>query len=166
MYSYKFEKINQLTSEKQLEKGCFLCVWHAHKIPPHIGLIIDGFYFSLKVKGKDTLIPVGEIIKLINKKNICAVFIGIHSDLTKDKVEKIFSNYSNAEVFKFTCLTPISDVFNLREEVDMLADLLNSFKNKNQIGEIFGLNLVSDFKGISSYGKEEIEARLKLLSKT
>ncbi len=166
MYSFQFENITSLNDKSFINSGCYLCVWHAHKIPPHIGLIIDGEYFSLKVKGKDTSIPIAEILKLIHRKEICTLIIEIKITITKAQIVTIFSQFSNAEPYKYSCLTPIVDAFNLRQDVNMLADLLNSFKSNDQIGNVFGLNLVSDFKGIPKYGKEEIEARLKELSKT
>ena len=166
MYSFKFEKVEGLINNERLYKGCFLCIWHAHKIPPHIGLLVDGFYYSLKVNGKDFAIPVSEIVKLINRKEICTVFVEVKYVLTKEEVEFVFSNYLSAKVSLHTCLSPISEIFKLSEKVNLLADLLNSFKSQGQIGEIFGLNLNPDFGGIPLYGKEEIEARLKSLSKT
>ena len=163
MYSFQFDTINALNNESTLNKGCYLCIWHANKIPPHIGILIDGFYFSLKVKGKDTSIPVNEIVKIINRKGICTLFIEVQSEVVKSHIVDVFSKYSNAEAYKFSCLTPIAEVFDTNQNVHMLADLLNSFKEKNQIGKVFGLNLISDFGGIPLYGKEEIEARLKAL---
>lgn len=166
MYSFEFDYISQLVDINKLKTGCFLCVWHAHKIPPHIGLLIEGKYFSLKVKGKDSEIEVDDIVKLMNRKSICSVFVEIKSKVGIDQIKHVFSSYFKAEVSKFTCLTPITEVFNLNNEIFLLADLLNYFKDKNQIGQQFGLNLIPDFKGIPSYGREEIEARLKQLSKT
>ena len=166
MYSFQFENIVSLNDKSVLNSGCYLCVWHAHKIPPHIGLIIDSEYFSLKVKGKDSSLPIAEILKLIHRKEICTLLIEIKIPITKAQIIAAFSQFSNAEAYKYSCLTPIADIFDLRQDVSMLADLLNSFKSKDLIGNVFGLNLISDFKGIPMYGKEEIEARLKALSKT
>ena len=166
MYSFEFNTIADLKENQDLKLGFFLCIWHANKIPPHIGVLIDGFYYSLKVKGKDTKIPVQEIIKLINRKSICTVFVEINLPINQQFVEDVFSNYDFAVESKSTCLTPITEIFNLVESISQLSDLLKHFNEKNQIGQVFGLNLTSDFKGILSYGKEEIEARLKQLSKT
>ena len=165
MYSFQFDTINSLNNESALNTGCYLCIWHANKIPPHIGILIDGSYFSLKVKGKDTAIPVNEILKIINRKSICALFVEVQREVVKSHIFEVFSKYSNAEAYKFSCLTPITEVFDTNQNVHLLADLLNSFKEKNQIGKVFGLNLALDFGGIPMYGKEEIEARLKALSK-
>jgi hypothetical protein len=166
MYSFEFDSISQLNNYQELNSGFFLCIWHANKIPPHIGVLINGAYYSLKVKGKDANIPVQDIVKLIERKGICTVFTEIKCDVSKTKVEEIFSKFQVARESKATCLTPITEIFEVRENVHMLSDLLNYFKEKNQIGQLFGLNLNPDFKGILAYGKEEIEARLKQLSKT
>ncbi len=164
MYSFEFETISQLKDFQDLNAGFYLCIWHANKIPPHIGVIIDGSYFSLKVKGKDENIPVKDIVKLISRKEICSLFVKIDANINKFYVEEVFSRFKIAEESKASCLTPITEIFNVNESVYKLSELLNYFKAKNQIDQVFGLNLTSDFKGILSYGKEEIEARLKQLS--
>lgn len=165
MYSFEFDTIRQLDRSSDLNAGCFLCIWHADKIPPHIGIISNGKYFSLKVKGKDVDIPVSDIVKLINIKRIPTVFIGVDTDIKLERIAEIFSEYTRAEASKVSCLTPITEVFEVKENVFMLSELLKYFESKKLIRQLFGLNLSSDFKGILFYGKEEIEARLKQLSK-
>ena len=164
MYSFEFNTISQLKEYQELNSGFFLCIWHANKIPPHIGIVNDGLYFSLKVKGKDTNIPVQDILKLINRKEICTIFVKIKLEINKTTVEEVFSRFQIAQESKATCLTPITEIFDVNNTVHKLSELLNNFKVKNQIDQVFGLNLTADFKGILSYGKDEIEARLKQLS--
>lgn len=166
MYSFEFDTLQPLQSDQQLNQGCFLCIWYANKIPPHIGIIIQGRYYSLKVKGKDSDIPVSEIVKLIQKKKITTVIAEVKTTIDIHRISTVFSTYSKAEASKVTCLTPITEVFGVKEHVNMLSELLNYFQSKQQIGQLFGLNLESDFKGILTYGKEEIESRLKQLSKS
>ena len=165
MYSFEFSHIKPLQDFKSLQQGFFLCIWHANKIPPHIGVVIDGAYFSLKVKGKDLNIPVNDIVKLIEKKGICSVFVKIEQPVEKSDVAHVFSKFQNAQETIATCLTPITEIVQVQNTVHKLSDLLNYFNAKNQISQVFGLNLGADFKGILTYGKEEIEARLKQLNK-
>jgi hypothetical protein len=165
MYSFEFNHIIPLEDLKSLQQGFFLCIWHANKIPPHIGVVIDGAYFSLKVKGKDVNIPVNEIVKLIEKKGICSVFVKIEQPIEKSDVAHVFSKFQIAQETKATCLTPITEILQVQNSVHKLSDLLNYFNAKNQISQVFGLHLDTHFNGILSYGKEEIEARLKQLSK-
>lgn len=165
MYSFELNNIIQFSDIEELKSGCFLCVWYADKIPPHIGIVVDGLYFSLKVKGKDTAIPLEDSVKVIQRKKSCTVFIELKINVTIEEVQKSFLNYKNAEYLKSTCLTPIIEIFNRSETVKMLADLLNSFEKKKEIGRVFGLNLPPDFKGIRSYRQEDIDFRIKSLSK-
>ena len=53
MYSFEFDNIIHQFDEVILNKGIYLSVVHANKIPPHIGIVVDGKYFSLKANGKD-----------------------------------------------------------------------------------------------------------------
>lgn len=165
MYSFEFDTIQALQSVQQLNQGCFLCIWHANKIPPHIGIIIQGRYYSLKVKGKDSDIPVSEIVKLIERKKIATVIAEVKTTIDTRRISSVFFTYDKAEASKVTCLTPITEVFEVKDHINILSELLNYFQSKQQIGQLFGLNLEPDFKGILFYGKEEIEARLKQLSK-
>ncbi len=164
MYSFQFDNITQLKDFQELNVGSYLCIWYADKIPPHIGISINGSYYSLKVNGKDTAIPINEIVKIINKKNICSVFAEILVNIDSIEVERIFSRHKCAKEGESTCLSPITEMYYLNNQIDILADLLNYFKGKQQIGQVFGLNLIPDFKGILSYNKKDIEARLKQLS--
>ena len=49
MYSFEFSHINPLQDFKSLQQGFFLCIWHANKIPPHIGVVIDGCPAGLNI---------------------------------------------------------------------------------------------------------------------
>ena len=164
MYSFQFDNITQLKDFQELNVGSYLCIWYADKIPPHIGISINSFYYSLKVNGKDTAIPINEIVKIIDKKKICTVFVEIPIHIDCVEVERIFSRYQCAKEGESTCLSPITELYSVNNHIDMLADLLNYFQGKQQIGQLFGLNLIPDFKGILSYNKKDIEARLKQLS--
>ncbi|NBR15845.1 MAG: hypothetical protein EBU01_14895, partial [Crocinitomicaceae bacterium] len=52
MFDFEFKNI-QFVNHLETKTGVYLWILHADKIPPHIGISIDGQYFSLKAKGKD-----------------------------------------------------------------------------------------------------------------
>ena len=52
MTSYKIEDYQQIEKNKLL-KGVFIWVIHTNKIPPHIGISLNGKFYSLNVNGKD-----------------------------------------------------------------------------------------------------------------
>jgi hypothetical protein len=162
MYSFQFKHIVPLQKDGCLTKGCYLWIWNATKIPPHIGISNTNSYFSLKVKGKDMGLTTGVVFDLIQKKGIPTLIIEIKRSPDID-LENVFNTYVRAESGRTSCLSPILDFFNLHGEVKFLFELLTHFEKNGVLGTVFGLNLPLDYKGIPQYGKAEIENRLKLL---
>jgi replication fork clamp-binding protein CrfC len=160
MYSFEFDTILPLRESNTLGKGFFICIWHADKIPPHIGVITEGRYFSLKVRGKDEDVASEEVVKLIRKKEISAVFLEVLTNTELMKVRQVFSQYDCLEENKNTCLTPIAEIFDRKDEAQVLADLLSAFRAMDLIGNSWGLNLPADYRGVPFYGKKEIGQRL------
>jgi len=71
MSSYPINKINTIEIEK-LRTGIFLWVFHVDKIPPHVGISIDGVYFSMKVSDCDFKLDVDTVYQVVQrKKNTC-----------------------------------------------------------------------------------------------
>jgi hypothetical protein len=167
MYSFQFENtiILDSISESKIDfnKGLYLWILHANKIPPHIGISLDGIYSSLKVNGKDDGIELTKINKIIEAKKIGTFIVEINQILQNDDLKYCFSKHNKVVSNHTTCLTPIQDVLKLDGEKLILSELLNKIQLNDSLGKVFSLNLESDFKGILAYGKAEIENRLKLL---
>ena len=53
MFDFEFDHIIKDEVDLAPEQGLFLWVFHADKIPPHIGISLDGCFFSLKSSGVD-----------------------------------------------------------------------------------------------------------------
>ena len=64
-------------STESLNKGTWLVVLHASRIPPHIGLLIDGSYNSLTIKGQELDVAINVLLKTIQLKKIEAIFISL-----------------------------------------------------------------------------------------
>ncbi|MCE2743444.1 MAG: hypothetical protein LW701_07745 [Fluviicola sp.] len=167
MYSFQFENsiiLNSISENRiDFNKGLFLWILHANKIPPHIGISLDGIYFSLKVNGKDDGIELTKINKIIEAKKIGTFIVEINQEVEINDLKYCFSKHNKVVSNHTTCLTPIQDVLKLEGEKLILSELLNKIQLNDSLGKVFSLNLESDFKGILAYGKAEIENRLKLL---
>jgi hypothetical protein len=48
-----------------LSKGIYLVITEAKRIPPHIGLMVNGKYSSLTVKGNEVEVQAGVLLKNI-----------------------------------------------------------------------------------------------------
>ncbi|MDP1802316.1 MAG: hypothetical protein Q8L81_13240 [Bacteroidota bacterium] len=104
-------------NDKVLSKDSWLVVMHANRIPPHVGVLINGNYNSLTIKGHELNVTIEALLKTISQKKIESVFI-------KLKKHPVFSLDHQTEMFKetikkfgpvrqneATCLSPIKLFF-------------------------------------------------------
>src|SRR5574343_30024 len=98
MYSFEFSSLQSLSQATLLEKDFFIWIWYADKIPPHIGCSINGFYFSLKVNGKDNGISVSKAFQVIQKKAIPSVFVKVKTELNQSEVELAYESYNQEDI--------------------------------------------------------------------
>lgn len=160
MSSYLFKELIPLKGSDELKNGFYLWILHADKIPPHIGCSVNGQYFSLKANGKDTNLNFSKVLSLIDLKSISAVIVKLKSEHSYNDVLQIFSNYDCAEPEGNTCLTPIADLLNCKNEVEQLSELLKLLENRNDLDFNFGLNLTDTYHKLPEYSKIDIENRL------
>jgi hypothetical protein len=151
----------------KLEKGLFIWIFHANKIPPHIGISIDGHFYSLKVTNKDLEVDYKRVIDIINQKKIQTIFVEINNlDLNiKEKIDEIFTKTDVINNCNSSCLIPLIKVLvgvnSL--EIERLSQLLVNLQNQDRIQAYFQLNLDPDFEGIQFYTKEKIQQRIEEL---
>lgn len=147
-----------------LNEGVFISVIHADKIPPHIGLVTNGKFYSLKTNGKDNGIELVSLLKILESKNIATLFYLINSTNIdfKVKVEKIFNEFDQIPT-DGTCLRPINQLLSPNEDFDTIRPLLDKLANENRIEKCYGLNLPEHFDGIKSYTIDDIKKRINQL---
>jgi hypothetical protein len=160
MSEFNFPGIVPLQSIDDLKAGFFLCVLHADKIPPHVGCIIEGHFFSLKVSGKDEAVDVSTLFKALTLKKVPTLFIGIKKEISSALVEYIYGNYTTVEVGQNTCLSPVIDLFECQGHVKKLSDLLRLLQEESLLKEVFKLHLREDYTALPDYSNQDIEQRL------
>jgi hypothetical protein len=62
--SLKTVAFNQLHSKK----NAWLVLLHAKRVPPHVGLMVDGVYNSLTIKGHELDVTFDALLKTIKQK--------------------------------------------------------------------------------------------------
>ncbi len=162
MSKYKISNIINAEKQKIDEQKCLLWVWHADKIPPHLGLSVEGRYFSLKANGKDFMTEIDAVLQIISKKKIKTLCFELKSTLNVQDLANSFNKYNTTIPFEVTCLLPIQEVLNSyfsKQLVDLLVDL----DDKKQVNRVFGFNIPIEFDSISEYTTDDIHARLKKL---
>jgi hypothetical protein len=160
MYNGMIDSWKNIDNE-DFKLGIFLWVFHTDKIPPHIGISKDGFYFSLKVSSKDENIPVEKICKLLKTKKIPTLIIKTSENSIKNRhLETVFEKYQTANSDGLTCLTPITEIYFSETQDLILIELLNLLNEAGVMETIFGINLPTDYKGIPAYSRQDIQNRL------
>ena len=158
MSEYSFGSIVS-ADEKMLTAGAFLWIWYADKIPPHLGISVNGSYFSLKYNGKDLGIEVQKPFNLILKRNIPTLLVRLDYKLDKTNTFKIFDSFKNASSSGFTCLDPIQKSLS-KYNFKTVFELIDELKMERKILSVSGVNLPGNFSGIPLYGVKEIRSRL------
>lgn len=139
-------------NENLLNKGTWLAILHACRIPPHIGIIIEGNYNSLTIKGQELNINSLALVKTIQQKKIETLFVKLKhhpvfsSDYQKEICQHFIKQYKEVKQFESTCLNPIKQYLQefyalpiIKEE--LLFELIERLKNNQYIDQIVGVNV-------------------------
>ena len=153
-------KVTHPINENALQKGIFLWVTHTDKIPPHIGISVDGNYFSLQVSGKDDC-PVEAIMRAVRLRRVPSLFVELApGSLDTKRFLTVKNDYVSINESVRTCLIPVLDLFGLEKSGYLLPDFLKYLEQKQLIVGYFALNLPSNFGGIKSYSLEDVTRHL------
>lgn len=160
-------------TETILNKGLFICLLHVNRVPPHIGIIIDGKYHSLTIKGIEPNVNVAALLKIIQQQKIGSVFLKItpHPVFSNDHMNSMFleilKKHPQIVPNQTTCLNPIKDFFNEfyavnSSEKDMIYDLLKRMEANNFILQAYSLNLSLEngTLNIPVYSREELSKKI------
>lgn len=135
-----------------LLKQSWLVILHAGRIPPHVGLMIEGNYNSLTIKGHELNVSCEALLKTIHQKKIEAVFLQL-------KKHPVFSNGHLLDVFQHqvqefpfvkqgvaTCLQPLKLFFHefyalQKTDGELLFELVKRLEENDYIGQRIFLNI-------------------------
>lgn len=160
-----------LFREDDLKKGTWITLLHARRIPPHVGLIIDGNYNSLTIKGQELNVSIEVLLKLISQRNIEAFFIRLveHPVYSTDYQLRIFQEtikQFDSVKTSLTCLHPVKLFF--REfyalqlhENELLFDFLFRLNANNFIEAFSTQNFSSEILEIPFYTKEKLQSKIE-----
>lgn len=137
-------KIDQKVDPLLLNKATYIVILHAHRVPPHIGMIIGKEYHSLTIKGHELNVSTEALMRNISQRKIASLFVEIkqHPTFSQDYLKEHFitniRNYSKVQVGHATCLSPIKDFFEEnysleKEQVNYLFELLPVLQEKGLI---------------------------------
>lgn len=163
--------INELVplNEEDLENGLFLCLFGIDKIPPHLGLVANGKYYSSSAKGGRIAENVDLIIRRVNQSKIPTLFIKIDTTINENKLTESFSNYPKLRKQE-TCLLPIKDYFGSididTKTANYVYQLIPLLREVGVVGNSYSLYYSPESFTLKVYTKEDITNRILKLQET
>jgi hypothetical protein len=127
--------------------GSALVLHHPEQIPPHIGVLHEGWYYSLSVKGVKTEIPFARFAAELQKRNNSCVLVELNLPFYIQSPLRYFKAYGPLDGSgETTCLFPIRDwlATELGEEegmqllaADFVFELIEKLRNELRIGRTY-----------------------------
>jgi hypothetical protein len=160
-----------------INKGTWLMVLHASRIPPHIGLMIDGNYNSLTIKERELNVSSAALLKTISQKKIESLFLKLekHPVFSSDHQLNIFqeqlTQFTAVKPNEATCLTPIKLFFeefyaiqNNKEQ--LFYDFVDVLYQNDYIIKAIGTNVKclteNNMFHLPHYTNEELQEKIKI----
>jgi hypothetical protein len=144
--------ISDSFSEEQLYKNTWLVILHASRTPPHIGVLIDGNYNSLTIKGHELNIDIKVLLKTIQQKKIETLFVKLKKhpvfslDYQKEICQFYIKQFTQVKANEASCLNPIKlflqEFYAIQENShELLFELIERLKQNHYISLTIGLNI-------------------------
>jgi hypothetical protein len=152
--------LKRQSSADFLKKGSFLWAFH-HKAIPHLGLSIDGRYYSVTFNKKQINESVAISWRLSQNKAIPCFFIELNDTFAW---QANIHNYFEAHSFKEnTCLLPILQSMGLsREKIEILPDLIDYLSVNTKIKSWHGNAFFQKERlSLLRYTKDEVMEMVK-----
>lgn len=167
MSKYPIHITSKITAEK-LQKGLFIFIYRATKIPPHIGIIANGRLYDITAVGPNIDLSAVDFYKTALKRNTEVVFVELTSnssiDLNQLITEKVRAYWKVTE--STSCIAPIKDFINEVyainvSEARFIFELLPILFNQQLVKGVFQLNLtnkiVNNTFELAKYTQKDIE---------
>jgi len=160
-----------------LLKNTWLVILHASRTPPHIGVLIDGSYNSLTIKGHELNININVLLKTIQQKKIETLFIQLKkhpvfsSDYQKEICQYYIQQFTQVKVNEASCLSPIKlfiqEFYAISEDKkELLFELVERLKQNNYITLTLGLGveqkIIENYFSLPVYSNEQLQEIIKI----
>ncbi len=170
--------ITHKIKEINLEKGVFIFIHRASKIPPHIGLIVNGKLFEISTHGPEYNLRGLAMLQTAQKRGVEVVFVGLTPTKQKPKELELLITNLVKHYFKVSdhvsCLNPIKDfiqeIYQIEvKNADFIFELLPILYNKNLVKNTFQINLSDKLLNnnflIKKYTKQDINQSIAAVNR-
>lgn len=169
--------ISDSFNHEELLKNTWLVVLHASRTPPHIGILVNGNYNSLTIKGHELNINCIVLLKTIQQKKIETLFIQLKkhpvfsSDYQKEICQYYIKQFTQVKVNEASCLSPIKlflqEFYAIQENKnELLFELVERLKQNQYISLTLGLNINNKIEdnefSLPMYSNEQLQEIIKI----
>ena len=163
--------------EESLYKNTWLVILHASRTPPHIGLLIDGNYNSLTIKGHELNVQLNVLLKTIQQKKIETLFVQLKkhpvfsTDYQKEICQYYIKQFTQVKANEASCLSPIKlflqEFYAICEKKEeLLFELIEHLKQNQYIDATYSLNLEGKIEddefSLPMYTNEQLQNVIKV----
>lgn len=160
-YSWQTDQFNTESEPDFINSGCFIWVFNWHEIP-HLGISVDGKYFSLTIHGIQRFEEISKIWRMAEIKEIPLFLIKIRdAQLNIDELDELFAQYLLDDE---TCLQPLKALFGSEQtQINTLIDLIHSLNAQEQIEGFYANSCMNSGRlSLIHYSKSDV---LELINK-
>lgn len=144
--------ISDSFSQEDLNKNTWLVILHASRTPPHVGILVNGNYNSLTIKGHELNIDIKVLLKTIQQKKIETLFIKLKkhpvfsAEYQKEICQFYIKQFNQVKANGASCLSPIKlfiqEFYAIQENKnELLFELVERLKQNQYITFTQGLNI-------------------------
>jgi hypothetical protein len=169
--------ISESFSQEVLLKNTWLVILHASRTPPHIGIMVNGNYNSLTIKGHELNVNSTVLLKAIQQKKIETLFIQLKkhpvfsSDYQKEICQNYIQQFTQVKVNEASCLSPIKlflqEFYAIPENKnELLFELIERLKQNQYISLTLGLNIDEKIEehefSLPMYSNKQLQEIIKI----
>lgn len=168
--------VSENFTEEVLHKDTWIVILNASRTPPHVGIMINGNYNSLTIKGHELNISSSVLLKIIQQKKIESLFIKLKqhpvfsNEFQKEICQHYIKQFIQVKANEASCLSPIKlflQEFYAVSEIkqELLFELIERLKQNQYITFTLGLNVDQKLEGheflLPVYSNQELQEIIK-----
>lgn len=175
--NYKLHITKQFKAE-DLQKGLYIFIYRANRIPPHLGILLNGKVYDISLQGPNIALDVNEFYKTIGKRKMETIFIELQLPVFNNFIDEILidciNKYQKVSE-EISCLFPIREFlasvfYNPEmEKTDFIFELIPVLQDHKLVKNITQLNLdnklISNTLTLNTYNKEDIKNCIAALNR-
>ena len=149
-------------SIEDLSVDSWIVILHSSRIPPHIGILINGNYNSLTIKGHELDVDLRVLLKTIQQKKIETIFIKLKKhpvfslDYQKEIYQLLIKQFTQVKPNEASCLSPVklflTEFYAVQLiEKELLYELVERLKQNDYIDKVLSLNIENQINSKKIY---------------